>query len=60
MEMSSAFVTAKKHLEVPTRTEPPRPALRSSDEDEPVVELAGLDEDLVTKHEVPDRDHQRL
>src|SRR5439155_10135416 len=60
MKMDSASFAAKKHFEVPTRTESPRSVLRSSHEDDPVIELAGLDEDLVTKHEIPDRDPQRL
>jgi len=58
--MDSAFLASKKHFEVPTWTESPRPALRSSDEDKAVIELAGLNEDLVTKHEIPERDPRRL
>lgn len=37
-----------------------RSALRSSDEDESVVELARLNEDLVSKDEVAEHGHQRL
>ncbi|OLC45726.1 MAG: hypothetical protein AUH43_15555 [Acidobacteria bacterium 13_1_40CM_65_14] len=58
--MDSAFVPAKKYLEVPTWTVSARAVFPSSDENEAIIELAGLNEDLVTKHEIPESDHQRL
>jgi hypothetical protein len=57
-ESDSPSVTAKKHFEVATRSESLRPALGLSRKDEAIVELADFIEDLVAKHEVPERSHE--
>ncbi len=58
-ETDSSFVTAKEHFEVATRTESLRPPLGLPRDDKSIVELAGFNEDFVSKHEVPQRNHQR-
>ena len=58
--MDSATVTEKRDVEMTTRTESLRSGPGSPREDTAIVELAGLDEDLVTRHEVPERTHHRF